>query len=103
MGRRSLFGTLGVGLMAVGATVLGVRNGHPPALVLWPALALLVVDVFLTVAALLGLPPARPEIDADHAQALRELALRLGSSSDPYRSASERQMLKAHRPDLDRL
>jgi hypothetical protein len=101
MERRLLLGTVGVGLMVVGAGVLGIKSLHLPQTAVAVLLTVLfLVGGWLTVAALFGLLPARPEIDPDHKIALRQLADRIGGTADPYRSTLERSVFAAHYPKL---
>lgn len=100
IGRQTFFGTLGVGMMAAGAAILGLRSAHPPTVILVPALALLIVGAYLTIAAGIGAPPARPEIDPRHADAVRDIALQTAGAADPCSGPVEHQMLGAHFSDL---
>lgn len=101
MGRRMFWATVGLGLMSIGALgggtwLLGYESAHLPACGALLFLPLLVAGLFLTAAAIVGAPPARPEIDLDHAAALRRLADRVGGTADPFASTLERKMFTAH-------
>jgi hypothetical protein len=95
--RRLLFGTIGVGLMVVGAGVLGIKALHLPQVAVVVFLGvLLVFGAWLTAAALFAFPPARPAPPGNHAKHVRRLVELAASGGRFEAGSSERRMLNAH-------
>jgi hypothetical protein len=88
---------MSVGGILIGGWLASFKTLHSEAWICLFLVPLLLVGLYLTVAAMFGIPPARPEIAADHRGALLTLVGRVaGSDADAYGGSAERQIMRAH-------